>query len=455
MFAVYASIDRRPITNYEEVRQRTSARRFPPSRPIWWDEHEPVIVWSDRRLEMLADRVIGIGNVRLDNAEDLASRFAATAGYATEWDVILSAYELSGSRALRTLSGEFAFVIWNRAERELFAVRDPLGLMTLYYSITGDGILIADRLSSFEASGDYDKEFIVDFIATGGCCATRTIWSGVLPVPPGAMLRWKDGVLRCERYWSADDIEPALDSSDMADAALEFRGLLESAVLKRLEAGRRTWAQLSGGLDSSSVVAIAATLGKKGLTNSSLGGTITQTDSLGTADDPSFAEAVVRRFGIRNEQIVDDWPWRRDGEPPPLTDQPSRDYAFYARDRYMTRIIKDAGGTSLLSGIGPDVYFPSVFSHIPDLIWKHRMDQGIAELRRWTVSRNESLWRTVPVHVVMPLAAPSLRNWWQNRRLQAQLAYKEIREPVRFSRASRGRQKRGPPPRLVLWRFCC
>jgi asparagine synthase (glutamine-hydrolysing) len=193
---------------------------------------------------------------------------------------------------------------------------------------------------------------------------------------------------------------------ELNEAGYEFRRLLESAVLRCLNPGAQTWAHLSGGLDSSSVVSTAAVLNERGVTDKRLGGTITLTDSLGNADESDFADAVVRRFNLHNERVADDWPWRSDGAPPPLTDQPARDYPFYARDRLMARIITDHGGTALLSGVGPDHCLPVTSYHMPDLIWTGRFGEGARELYRWTIATRDSLWRVTFRHMLAPLLAP-------------------------------------------------
>jgi asparagine synthase (glutamine-hydrolysing) len=330
-------------------------------------------------------------------------------------NAILEGYEINRENAFRRLAGRFAFVLLDELTQELFAVRDPLGERPLYYSFHDREIVVADTLQCFEASGSYSRDFFAEFIATSGCCRKYTVWKGVLPVPAGSIVHWKNGELKISCYWSPDSFT-AGEPVDPRAAAEQCRALITAAVRNCLTPG--TWAHLSGGLDSSSVVSVAGLLNERGTVVKGLDGTLTHVDGLCNLDDPKFSQAVTTRYGFRNEQVTDEWPWRNDGEPPPLSDHPTRDYPYYARDRVVERVIKAAGGGSLLTGIGPDLYFPSSFAHISDLIWQGQFRNAAEELQRWTVSRGESLWKTIPEHVFVPLASPSLRTAIIKNRLQ-------------------------------------
>jgi hypothetical protein len=140
-------------------------------------------------------------------------------------------------------------------------------------------------------------------------------------------------------------------------------------------------------------VSTAASLGRE-LNVQPLGGTITYIDSLG-GDETQFVDAVVHRFGIRNERFDDPSPWCDDGELPPLTPEPARDYPFYARDRRTAEVLKEAGATTLLSGVGPDCYMQFGASHIPDLVLSGAIREGAQQLFQWAYVRRQSIWKVL------------------------------------------------------------
>src|SRR5690606_27776783 len=117
--------------------------------------------------------------------------------------------------------------------------------------------------------------------------------------------------------------------ADEREAVYRFKGLFREAVAAQLEDGQPTWAQLSGGLDSSSVVAMAQTLAADGAV-APLRGTETVVDRLSDGDETKYSDAVVRQYGLRNEQIVDYWAWQGDDVGPPSFADPRPFLPFFA-----------------------------------------------------------------------------------------------------------------------------
>lgn len=370
---------------------------------------------SEETRAIQADGRVIVGRARLETAADGASgghHLEASVDGRHDLTRVAEACRHGRFAALKLLTGAFGVVIWDPIARTLAAVRDPLGLAPLYYSTRGDGIYFSDRPDIFPERSTFDLDAIAAFIGTGGAADRGTIWSGVLPVPAGCMLSWAHGQVRCERYWSADAIrqDAALDAEQ---AGREFGRLFRDAVLASLEPGQRTWADLSGGLDSSSVVAAAATYGEaRG--DRTLGGTVTYTDALG-GDESRFVDAVLNRFPLRNVRLGDAWPWFDDGAPPPETPQPSRDYAFYARDRQVAGLLRREGATTLLSGVGPDSYMPFATSHIPDLLAGGRVREAGHEAFQWAYVRGQSIWRVLLQDVLLLYAPARVQTWWTCR----------------------------------------
>jgi hypothetical protein len=157
------------------------------------------------------------------------------------------------------------------------------------------------------------------------------------------------------------------------------------------------------------VAAVAGTLAQAGRLPVGLQGTVTYADSLGNGDERSFVRSVTDRFAFRNEVVEDDWPWRRDGEPPPVTDAPFRDYPFFARDRRVSRMLHKQGASALLTGLGPDNYLPLTAAHVLDLTRRGQVKAAAQELFRWSVYTNETIFRAAFQHVLAPAISPVQR----------------------------------------------
>jgi asparagine synthase (glutamine-hydrolysing) len=133
--------------------------------------------------------------------------------------------------------------------------------------------------------------------------------------------------------------------------------------------------------------------------------TITIVDSLGEGDERTYSDAVVHRYGLRNEQVQDYWAWLDDGEPAPVTDQPSPLYPFYARDRRAWNIVRNAGGRVLLSGFGADQYLYGNLEYITDLATSGRVRDAVSEVTTWSVAMRQSFWAVGRRYLVDPFIA--------------------------------------------------
>jgi asparagine synthase (glutamine-hydrolysing) len=177
-------------------------------------------------------------------------------------EIALHLYEDLGPQCLHRLRGEFAFVIWDGNNRTLFAARDRFGIKPLFYAMHEGTLYFASEVKALFAAGvpaRWDPESFWQAAEQGGH-QSRTLFQGVYLVPPGHYLIAADQQIQIVRYW--DFNYPTADSgakprSD-ADYKAELREALEEAVRIRLRADVPVGCYLSGGLDSCSVLGLAA-----------------------------------------------------------------------------------------------------------------------------------------------------------------------------------------------------
>jgi asparagine synthase (glutamine-hydrolysing) len=169
--------------------------------------------------------------------------------------------------AVERFNGMFAFALWDRAERVLHLVRDRPGEKPLYYGWLGGTLLFGSELKALRAYPGFrpeiDRDALAAFLRHGFIPAPRTIYRGVFKLPPGTMLsvRAEDGQrVSPVEYWSARQAvaqglrEPCRESPERL--VEEFDALLRDAVKLRMEADVPLGAFLSGGIDSSAIVAL-------------------------------------------------------------------------------------------------------------------------------------------------------------------------------------------------------
>ncbi len=177
-------------------------------------------------------------------------------------EIALHLYEDLGPQCLHRLRGEFAFVIWDAANRLLFAARDRFGIKPLFYAIHQNTLYLASEVKALFAAGvpaRWDPDNFYPMVELGGYQA-RTLFDGVFQVPPGHYLIATDAHLQVNRYWDFDYPVADRDGTRRSDEEYkaEFRAVLEEAVRIRLRADVPVGCYLSGGLDSCSVLGLAA-----------------------------------------------------------------------------------------------------------------------------------------------------------------------------------------------------
>ena len=183
--------------------------------------------------------------------------------FATESDseIALHLYEEMGRECLTHLRGEFALVLWDEEQETLWAVRDRFGIKPMFYAQVGGVLYLASEVKALLAAGvpaAWDEETV--FQQLFACFdARRALFAGVRQVPPGHYLVARGKTLRLERYWDVDYPRRGVGSEWEPEACIEHLGhLLKEAVRLRLRADVPMGCLLSGGLDSSTVLGLAA-----------------------------------------------------------------------------------------------------------------------------------------------------------------------------------------------------
>jgi asparagine synthase (glutamine-hydrolysing) len=350
--------------------------------------------------------IMGVGDVRLDNRVEVARIAGVDAsGPAGDLALVLAALDAAGESCVPRLLGDFAFVAWDARAQKLLAVRDAFGVKPLYQRDGRDMLLFASNAGTLQQGEEYDHDYIVAHLSGNPASVDNTIWRGVRAVGSGTLVRQRGTVQRIERYWSPARFTPAESGDESANCA-RFRDLLEEAVRTRVEDATQVWAHLSGGLDSSSIVAMASGV----CSASHVAGTVTVVDSLGDGDERLYSDAVVQQYNLRNEQVHDYWAWQDDGEAPPLTDQPTAMYPFYARDRRIWHIVRDSGSRVLLSGMGADHYLHGSLDYITDLAGSLRVRSALHEALHWAVATRQSFWGVARHWLLEPFLPALLRH---------------------------------------------
>lgn len=218
----------------------------------------------------------------------------------SDTETVIHLYEVYGEECVKHLRGMFAFAIWDERKHELLLARDRVGKKPLLYHHADNRFCFASEFSSILAGGLIDKEInkqaIEYYLTLGYIPAPFTIYKDVFKLPPAHTLVLKDGKAVASRYWELD-FSRKLEISE-EEAEKETLRLLGEAVRIRLYSEVPLGAFLSGGIDSSVVVALM----------SRLSGNKVKTFSIGFEEEDyselEYARIVARRFGTDHHEFI-------------------------------------------------------------------------------------------------------------------------------------------------------
>jgi len=246
-------------------------------------------------------RYVIVFNGEIYNFRELKQELAAAgARFVTKSDteVILEGYRHWGPAVVEKLNGMFAFVIWDRLTQSAFAARDRLGIKPLSWAVKGDALIISSTLEPFVEFGVFDEldpVAIRDLMTFDYVPAPRSIRKTVRKLEPGCRFEWRPGggEPTIESYWTP----PAVDDAMEAPGEAELESLLERSVSRQLVSDVPIGVFLSGGIDSSLLVALMARHSDRPIKTYSV------SFSGKEADESAVAAMVARQFGTEHSVL--------------------------------------------------------------------------------------------------------------------------------------------------------
>jgi asparagine synthase (glutamine-hydrolysing) len=214
----------------------------------------------------------------------------------SDTEVILAAYEAWGEGCLERLHGMFALALWDGRRRRLFLARDRVGKKPLYYWQGGGRLVFASEIKALlchpEVPRELDWDALHHYLAFGYTPRERSIFAGIAKLPPAHAATVVDGTLLLRRYWALPPGGACRERLTARDAAALARRELRDAVRRRLESDVPLGVFLSGGMDSSAIVACM-----REVTSGRIA-----TYSVGFARAPSYDERPAARLVARHFQ---------------------------------------------------------------------------------------------------------------------------------------------------------
>jgi len=304
----------------------------------------------------------------------------------TDTECILHAYEEYGPNCVHKLNGMFAFAIWDGRQELLFLARDRVGIKPLYYYLDGEKFIWGSELKSIlQVEGvqkTLDLEALDHFLTFEYIPAPESIFKEIRKLPPGHFLILRDGQLTVQRYWQ---IPPqGSNSKSEEDHSQSLRELLQDSVRLRLISDVPLGAFLSGGIDSSTIVALMAQVMNQPVKTFSIGFEEASYNEL------EYARLIARTFQTEHHEFII--------KPDAIElveklifhlDEPFGDFSIFptylvsrmARD-YVTVVLSGDGGDELFGGY--DTYladkYARFYHRIPRWIRRYALEPVVHAL---------------------------------------------------------------------------
>jgi asparagine synthase (glutamine-hydrolysing) len=221
----------------------------------------------------------------------------------TDTEVIVHLYEEYQEDFAKHLAGMFAIALWDTRQKKLILVRDRLGIKPLYYSVEPHRLLFGSELKALLPNGisrEIDLQALHDYLSFNYVPGPRTIFTQVRKLPPGHLLTCAKGVVNLTSYWELEYPASSLERGGRSEKSYceELDALLQTTVKQHLISDVPLGVFLSGGVDSSSIVALMRQVSSQPI----------QTFSIGFAeqsyDELAYARTVAEAFQTDHHELV-------------------------------------------------------------------------------------------------------------------------------------------------------
>jgi asparagine synthase (glutamine-hydrolysing) len=410
--------DQRPISAPDEARVRRALGDFD-RQPIHCFRSQGLIMGvagshfgssEDDIFSRSPDGSVSTWDGRLDNHEDLRPGSgcdfpppSASSGLAVK------AYQSKGAAGFRGLVGDWSLAIWDGRLRSVVLASDYAGIRPLYYYRGNDRLLWSSCLADlirWTGIPELDEEYVADFLAHGSV-AHRTPYRGVYPVPPGCAVCVSPDRIATQPFW---DLPVGQETRFRDERCYEeqLRILFREAVSVRLKSQGPVCAELSGGLDSSSVVSMAAQL--KNVDSGSFPELITLSYTHEGSTDEKYFRTVERAYNLSSIHLqLEEHPFvaaNRAGGAVPAWWEP--------RFRETARLMGRLGSSAYMTGQLGDFIMGNLVDdsdQVADYLQRHRFLQAVREAFSWSQSLRvpiySILWRALRTNY-SSWAAPSV-----------------------------------------------
>ena len=316
--------------------------------------------------------------------------------------MVLAAYKCWGTTCPNHFLGDFAFAVWDGQNRRLFCARDILGMRPFYYYSDNHKFLFASELQQILQIPSVPRKpnegMIGEYLVSAVSNKHETLYKGIFRLPPAHFLIITPDRVRMERYWDLDPKKEIRYRSDK-EYADHFLDIFKKSVHCRMRAHGRVGAQLSGGLDSSSIACVAQSLVNTGAVSKNGFETFSMVFPGWSCDESGYINEVNQKWQIKSNALhprPQERSWY-EAQVARYLDIP--DYPNGSMSDSMEHLAREKGFRVLLTGLGGDEWFTGNEHRYADLLKHLKIQTFIRQARQdWYVTSllpvpSNPLWR--------------------------------------------------------------
>jgi asparagine synthase (glutamine-hydrolysing) len=318
--------------------------------------------------------------------EKLGHRFVSH----SDTETVLKAFLQWDTKSFARLTGMFAFAIWNLPQKRLVLARDRMGIKPLYFAQKGEDIYFGSELKAILIHPEIERILSRDglecYLSLNYVPSPWTLINGILKVPPGTWMEWRDGHICTGTYWKLP--YGTIRDISLEDAKAQLDSLLSQSIREHLLSDVPLGVWLSGGIDSSSILHYAAKTSPSRLKTFSI------SFHGRSFDESPYIRKAVQEYGTDHDEL--------DLNPSADLTGAIEEFAYYSDEPsadagslpvwFLSKLCKKKT-TVALSGEGADELFGGYITHRADRIARHlrrapraALSMGISLLRHWPVS---------------------------------------------------------------------
>ncbi|MFW2948811.1 asparagine synthase-related protein [Bacillus velezensis] len=363
---------------------------------------------SNKELESICTfkNVILIGDICIHNKEELLEKLNIMKPFnISDEKLICILYREKGIKLINDLVGTFSFILYDKNNDKVYAVRDQLGIKTLFWTKQKNETVIASDiflLNDQSLRRDLNKVYFKEFYQRNGIIDSElTPYKHVFRLSSGSFLEIRNGKERVERYWDLTNIKDNLRYSNETDYFEHFVGLLKISTENRMKKGKNNSIMLSGGLDSTSIYALAKMSedNKQKITPVSA-----VFDELKECDERDLISGLLKKYN--DEAIYLNFDnllmFERFPNGIPFSDEPSVNCISFDFTYQIVKKSVQYGFDNILSGYAGDHLLTGSLHATRDMIEKGQLKKAFSYLTNYSIATNTSAFQNFIEFTLFP-----------------------------------------------------